>query len=143
MDGGPAVRGGGSGGTGGGGGDLHEGRDTAVQPGEREAGEGDEGSPAEPVPDAVLVLRREHVRGRAAGAAGAAGAGGHGRPAAAREGDAEEHAQLPDRRLRRQGRVPVVLILRGERKDGVVSRIPEKKQGERERERDGMEGMRI
>lgn len=92
MDGGPAVRGGGSRGAGGGGGDLHEGCDTAIESAEREAGEGDEGSPAESVSDAVLVLCREHFRGRAEGAAVTTGAGGHGGTAPAREGDAEEHA---------------------------------------------------
>jgi len=55
----------------------------------------------EPLSDAVFVLRREHIRGRAERAAGAAGAGGHGGEAEEGEGDLAEHAQLLDGRLGR------------------------------------------
>lgn len=112
MAGGPAVRRrrGGPGRVGDGGGVLHEGRDSALEPARRQAGEGGAGPAAEPVSDAVLVLRRKHFRRRAEGAAGVAGAGGHDGAAEEGEGDAEEHAQLLDGGLRRERRFSVVIV---------------------------------
>lgn len=115
MAGGPAVRGRGrgSGGVGERGGGAHEGRDSAFEPARWEAGEGGTGPSPEPLSDAIFVLRREHLRGRAERAAGAAGVGGHDGEAEEGEGDLAEHAQLLDGRLGRQGRVSVFVMLGG------------------------------
>lgn len=113
MAGGPAVRRrrGGPGHIGERGGNVHEGRDSAVEPARRQAGEGGAGPEEEPVSDAVFLLRGKHVRRRAEGAAGLARIGGHGGEVEEREGDAEEHSQLLDRRVGGQRRFPVVVVL--------------------------------
>ena len=54
------------------GGDLHEGRYPVIQPVGRETGEGGWGFEKKPVSNAVLVLRWQHLRGRAKGATSAA-----------------------------------------------------------------------
>lgn len=71
VAGGPAFRRrrGGSGVVGERGRDVHEGRDSAIEPARREAGEGSAGLEEEPVSDAVFVLRGKHLRRRAEGTA--------------------------------------------------------------------------